>query len=680
MRQISSAARSSRFFAQGCFALLFCALSLSGCGGSTQQESGPSAPAAQTITFASIPAQTAGTKLTLAATASSGLPVSYAATAASAIICSVSGSTVTLIAAGTCGIQASQPGDASYMAAAPVSQSFSVYAGLHTCATPAPANPKGGGGTWQQIQIDPAVYGKASTAGLSVFAFSQYADTLGPGDPQVFEMMPKIVTRDWQRWDTGGTAPADYNFGYPAQAEADGIEFMGGTTSTVLFQDEFPAISDFYSVVSCNAQGQAVVHAPLNFYRGSMASSKYRQYIIGIGEIQIDGGVDGLFFDEPDESYEGATYGDGNEGFDDANVADFGGFLCAKYPNLTAAQWQSQFSVAASDNLNCSASADVRGRTFNYRAYLARNSFQTDPLNPANPLAAEWGTILGGHPEPENGTFTGTYTSLVYWQEIVLALRNYARQKYGKEIYITANGVFPFTDFQANGLWGGNPDGPGGSSANYCPLTASGDLDGTQSLMPAFLAIERRSARIDGRTVLVSAFIDWPTDVMTNYLSLPNPEKQDYWRMYVPEGMAVGLRFSMHLLDTIGDPTATQLGLMPLFDQTSAFYKAPAHAALYENAQNISGTVTTSVPHIATNLTQLGDGRTVAHLINHNYAKGFETQSSIAVSFPVSTAPTTVTLVSPDASADTAVPFTYSNGLVKVTVPQLVAYVAVVAQ
>ena len=119
---------------------------------------------------------------------------------------------------------------------------------------------------------------------------------------------------------------------------------------------------------------------------------------------------------------------------------------------------------------------------------------------------------------------------------------------------------------------------------------------------------------------------------------------------------------------------------MSFFDQTSAFYQLPAHAALYENAQNLSGAVTVSVANIATNLTQLGDGRTVAHLINHNYSKAFQTQTGVVVRFPVANPPTTVTLVSPDASGDTSVPFTYANGQVQVTVPQLVAYVALVAQ
>jgi len=492
-------------------------------------------------------------------------------------------------------------------------------------------------------------------------------------------MLPNIVSRAWQRWDRGGVQSSDYNFSYPAQAQAAGITFIGGSTATVLFQDEFPGTS-FNSVVSCNAQGQPVVHAPLNFYRGSMASATYRNYIIGIGELQIDGGVDGLFFDEPDESYEGATYGNGNEGLDDADVADFGGFLCAKYPNLSPTDWQTQFGVTAADKLNCSASVDQWGRTFDYRGYLARNGWQTDPMNSLNPLASEWGGTYGGHPEPQNGTFTGTYTSLVYWQNIVLTLRNYARQKYGREIYITANGVFPFVDFQMNGLWDGNPDGPGGTSQDYCPLTPDGHLDGTQSLLPAFLSIKQRSARIDGRVVPVAAFIDWPTGVMSRYLSLPPSEQQDYWRMYVPEALAATVYLNMHLLDTIGDPTATQLGLMPLFEQTAAFYEAPAHAVLYHNTQDLAGTVTVSVPNIATNLTQLSDGRTVAHLINHNYSHGFQQQDAVVVAFPRAKAPGSVTLVSPDYAADMAVPFTYSGGQVQVTIPQLTSYVAIVAQ
>jgi len=547
------------------------------------------------------------------------------------------------------------------------------------CSTPATTNPAAGSGTFQNIAINPAVYGTGSTSGWTVFAFSQEGDLSGPGDPQVFAAAPRVVPRAWARWDTGGTKPSDYNFGYPAQAKADGIVFIGGTTATVLFQDEFPMAEQFNSVVSCNAQGQPVVHPPSGFYRGSMASQSYRQYIIGIGEIQIDGGVDGLFFDEVSGSYEGATF-NFNEGFDDADIADFGGFLCAKYPNLTPGQWQSQFGVTADDNLNCSAPPSISGRAFNYRGYLARNGWQTNPLSQLNPLAAEWGIIDGSGPLPHDGTFTNTYVSLVYWQEIVLTLRTYARQRYGREIYITANGVYPFVDFQASGLYDYNTNGPTGTSQDYCPLTATGDLDGTQSLMRAFLNIKQRSASVAGRSVPVSAFVDWPSGPMSRYLSLPPSEHQDYWRMYLPEAFAVGVNLSMHLLDTVGDPTATQLGLMPYFEETSAFYKSPAHAALYQDAENLTDAVIVSAPNVATNLSELSDGRTIAHLINHNYAQGFQEQDGVAVAFPASRMPTAVTLVSPDLSADTPIPFTFTDGLVRVTVPKLVSYAAVVTQ
>jgi hypothetical protein len=60
----------------------------------------------------------------VSAAASSGLPVSFAALTTAA--CTLSGNTVTLIAAGTCTIRATQAGNANYNAATPVSRSFTV--------------------------------------------------------------------------------------------------------------------------------------------------------------------------------------------------------------------------------------------------------------------------------------------------------------------------------------------------------------------------------------------------------------------------------------------------------------------------------------------------------------------------------------------------------------------------
>ncbi|MCU0279714.1 MAG: hypothetical protein MUE31_12595 [Candidatus Nanopelagicales bacterium] len=82
-------------------------------------------PATQTITFPALPttAVNAG-PVTLAASASSGLLVSYSSDTPS--VCTVSGVQVRLNAVGTCSITARQPGDADYLAASPVIRSFAV--------------------------------------------------------------------------------------------------------------------------------------------------------------------------------------------------------------------------------------------------------------------------------------------------------------------------------------------------------------------------------------------------------------------------------------------------------------------------------------------------------------------------------------------------------------------------
>ncbi len=79
----------------------------------------------QTITFGALANQTYGAApFMVSATASSGLPVSFASLTST--VCTVSGTTVTLVQTGTCTIQATQAGNTAYAAAPPVNQSFQV--------------------------------------------------------------------------------------------------------------------------------------------------------------------------------------------------------------------------------------------------------------------------------------------------------------------------------------------------------------------------------------------------------------------------------------------------------------------------------------------------------------------------------------------------------------------------
>ncbi|MBE0619363.1 MAG: cytochrome c [Burkholderiales bacterium] len=78
----------------------------------------------QTISFASPGPQQVGTPVALSASADSGLAVSFASTTPT--ICTMSGNTLTPVAAGNCTVTANQAGDGSYAAAATVTRTFAV--------------------------------------------------------------------------------------------------------------------------------------------------------------------------------------------------------------------------------------------------------------------------------------------------------------------------------------------------------------------------------------------------------------------------------------------------------------------------------------------------------------------------------------------------------------------------
>jgi hypothetical protein len=92
----------------------------------------------QTITFTPLASTVYGAApITLAATASSGLPVSYASSNTS--VATVSGSTVTIVGVGSTNITATQAGDETYAAATPVIQALTVAKADQTISISAPS-------------------------------------------------------------------------------------------------------------------------------------------------------------------------------------------------------------------------------------------------------------------------------------------------------------------------------------------------------------------------------------------------------------------------------------------------------------------------------------------------------------------------------------------------------------
>jgi hypothetical protein len=120
-------------------------------------------PYGQTITFAALPNEPIGTApFTVNATASSGLAVSFASITSA--VCTVSGSTVTLVTVGICAIQATQWGNTTYAAATPVYRSFHVQA-TQTITFGALAN--------QPLSTPPFTISATASSGLTVKFYSQ---------------------------------------------------------------------------------------------------------------------------------------------------------------------------------------------------------------------------------------------------------------------------------------------------------------------------------------------------------------------------------------------------------------------------------------------------------------------------------------------------------------------------
>jgi hypothetical protein len=83
-------------------------------------------PLSQTITFPAIASQIVGANVTLSATATSGLTVAFAS--ATGTVCTVSGTSASMLTAGACVIHATQSGNSTYSAAPLVAQSITVKA------------------------------------------------------------------------------------------------------------------------------------------------------------------------------------------------------------------------------------------------------------------------------------------------------------------------------------------------------------------------------------------------------------------------------------------------------------------------------------------------------------------------------------------------------------------------
>jgi hypothetical protein len=518
--------------------------------------------------------------------------------------------------------------------------------------------------------------GRVRPADFTVYAFSQ--SDVEQEDPQVYQLDPDINIRAIGKWSTNGDEAADYNFAQIGRYRAQGVTFMGSGTASVIFPHDFATPEVFDDMSTRDADGNPVPHDEFGFpipaRRGNIFNPAYRRYLLGWARIQIDGGVDGLNLDEINAGFSGGQkYGfNGNEGFDDYAIADFNRYLLAKYPTYTAADWKSRFGMTDDNLVRADVPPGDLDANFNYRDYLRAGGWNLNPLAPANPLAAEWGRVTANRMYADDTSFTATYLRR-YWKELVDELRAYARRTAHRHILISSNGLWPYVDFNSVGMYPWNPDEqtPDFRGADYVPVV-DGHLNGAKSLQANYRYLKDKSAQIAG-DVPVVVFIDWPNDMMTNYLNLPLAEKKDYWRVFGAEAYANGLFPAFHLKDTVGSPTAEQSGMLEFFQTYTQFYKG--HRSLFRENRVGAEAVRVGAGNVAASLlVQSGTGARTLHLVNHNYDRGVVPQAGLLVEADLRSCPRRVAMVSPDFTGAKSPAFSCRQGRLKVTVDRLDYY------
>jgi hypothetical protein len=474
-----------------------------------------------------------------------------------------------------------------------------------------------------------------------------------------------------------GDEAGDYNFAQIARYHDSGITFMGSGTASVIFPQDFATAETFADMTTRDADNVPVPHTEIGIegaHRGNMFNPGYRRYLLGWAKIQINGGADGLNFDEVLSGFSGGQkYGfNGNEGFDDYAVADFNRYLLAKYPAYTAGDWKSHFGMTDDNLIRRDVAPDDLVRNFNYRTYLRANGWNAAPLDSANPLAAEWGDVTDNRMYADNMSFTVSYLRR-YWKEMVDELRAYAWTTARRQILVSSNGLLPYVDFNSVGMYPWNPDEqtPDFRGADYVPVV-DGHLNGAKSLQANFRYLKDRSAEIAG-DVPVAVFIDWPNDMMTNYLNLPLSEKRDYWQIFGAEAYANGIFPALHLKDTVGSPTAEQQGMLGFFQTYSQFYRD--HRTLYGNNAHGTAPVRVGTAGVAASvLVPRGGGSRTLHLVNHNYDRGILPRTGFAVEVDLPSCPREVTIVSPDFAGSKTPASSCRHGRLRVTVDRLDYY------
>jgi hypothetical protein len=427
---------------------------------------------------------------------------------------------------------------------------------------------------------------------LSLFTINEFE-----GDADDLSDAVAVPSQDWVRaWFKWAQAP-DFH-GKSAvilKAHDLGALFGGGVTCSALYQHENGITeAQFLDMATRDPYGKLYVISN-SYYHGSLENPAYQRFVLKWAEQQVDAGVDTLFMDEVNGAYSI------HEGYDSYGLKGFRDYLLQRFVkkqkwSIIDKRWMTRFRINLADTEEC---PDHTVQSFDYGAYLRRNSWADEPDNASNLLSPVWGSPG----DITADTYSADRNNRV-WRFWASRIRAYARQHH-QRVWLAANGLNHFVDYQIAGMYGG------------FPKNIDGQLSCTGSNIAEWRSDFQRSREMmDGKDVPIMTFHDWGNG-MPWMDQLSAAERVAWLQAYAPEVFASGLFFAYPVHGPFGCDSAVN-GTLATIQKQARFILTIAPYLHHLSWQNptiaqYTGKAETTVQ------AQPAENRMIIHLINRDY-------------------------------------------------------------
>ena len=196
---------------------------------------------------------------------------------------------------------------------------------------------------------------------------------------------PDVIDRGWFKWGNWGDFSWTSWSWMAEQSNQQNAIFGGGGTVIALYPGEVDN-EKFQRIVDRTVLNEPMPFAmdpSFDYFNGDLQKKEYLNFLLGWIYDQIDAGANTLHLDG---IADGPSFG-----FSDSCMYGFNDYLIGKYVDqygwtVSDSRWQSIFDISL--GTDCT---DGTIRTFDYRKFLIRNGYESNPFQYQFPLGKEFG-------------------------------------------------------------------------------------------------------------------------------------------------------------------------------------------------------------------------------------------------------------------------------------------------